>query len=56
MGIVSGAILSHLTVLGIVVQDDGGLLFLMAIAVLVCSAIVAFIRRRELPVVGEKFQ
>ena len=56
LGIVGGAILSHLTVLGIVVQDDGGLLFMMAIAVLICSAVVAFIRRRELPIVGEKFQ
>lgn len=56
LGIVSGAILSHLTVLGIVVQDDGGTLFVLAIVVFISSAIVAFIRRRELPVLGEKFQ
>lgn len=54
MGIVSGAILSHLTVLGIVVQDDGGGLFMMALVVFVSSAIVAFIRRREIPLIGEK--
>lgn len=56
LGIVSGAILSHLTVLGIVVQDDGGSLFMLAIVVLISSAIVAFIRRRDLPILGEKFQ
>src|SRR3954467_3466952 len=27
MGVIGGAIMSHLTVLGIVVMDDGGLLF-----------------------------
>ena len=54
LGIVGGAILSHLTVLGIVVQDDGGSLFVLAIVVLVSSAVVAFIRRRELPIIGEK--
>ncbi len=36
-GIISGAIVSHLTKLGIVVQDDGGLLFALAVVVLVGS-------------------
>lgn len=58
MGIVSGAILSHLAVLGIAIEDvgDGGELFALALVVLVSSAVVAFIRRRELPILGEKFQ
>src|SRR4051812_49421600 len=33
-GVMSGAIASHLTVLGIVVQNDGGLLFCLALTVL----------------------
>ena len=33
LGVMGGAIFSHLTVLGIVVQDDGGLLFALAITV-----------------------
>src|SRR3954471_19435858 len=33
MGVISGAIVSHLTRLGIVVQNDGGLLFALATAV-----------------------
>lgn len=52
LGVISGAILSHLTRLGIVVQNDGGLLFSLAILVFVCSGVVAWIRRGQLPVVG----
>ena len=58
LGIVSGAILSHLAVLGIAIEEvgDGGELFALALVVLVSSAVVAFIRRRELPILGKKFQ
>ena len=52
LGVISGAILSHLTVLGIVVQDDGGLLFWLALIVFVCSLGILIIRRHELPVIG----
>lgn len=52
LGVISGAIVSHLTKLGIVVQDDGGLLFALAVVVFVCSAAVLFIRRAQLPLVG----
>src|SRR3982751_591872 len=36
-GVISGAIVSHITRLGIVVQNDGGLLFILAVAVLAGS-------------------
>ena len=52
MGVMAGAIVSHLTVLGIEVQGDGGLLFGLAFAVFVGSAIVLFIRRGQLPWIG----
>lgn len=52
LGTISGAIFSHLTKLGIVVKDDGGLLFGLAIAVFICSAILLFFHRKELPLVG----
>lgn len=52
MGVMSGAIMTHLTKLGIAVKDDGGLLFGLAIAVFVCSAVVAFLRRTQIPFVG----
>src|SRR5512138_1632562 len=38
MGIMAGAIASHLTVLGIEVKGDGGLLFGLAITVFISSA------------------
>ncbi|UZR97880.1 DoxX family protein [Chondrinema litorale] len=41
--IISGAIVSHLTVLGIVVQNDGGLLFLMAVIVLLSSGTLIYL-------------
>ena len=56
MGVISGAIISHLTFLGIVVKDDGGLLFILALVVFICSAIVVFLRRNEIPVVGQYFK
>ena len=52
LGIISGAIFSHLTKLGIVIMNDGGFLFGLAVAVFVCSAALLFLHRRELPVVG----
>ena len=55
MGTITGAILSHLTRLGIVVKDDGGLLFILAIIVFIFSAGILFIRRSEIPIVGNRF-
>ena len=52
LGTISGAIFSHLTKLGIVVKDDGGLLFILAIVVFVCSAVVLIIHRKAIPLVG----
>jgi uncharacterized membrane protein YphA (DoxX/SURF4 family) len=53
LGVISGAIVSHLTKLGIVVKGDGGLLFGLAVVVFVASAIVLVMRRGQLPVIGE---
>ncbi len=52
MGLMGGAIMGHLTKLGIEVQGDHGLLFKLAITVLVAATLVAFLRRKELPIVG----
>jgi putative oxidoreductase len=56
MGLMTGAMFSHLTVLGIVVKGDGGLLFGLAVTVFVASALVLVIRRGQIPVVGPYFQ
>ena len=51
--VISGALASHLTVLGIVVKNDGGLLFGLAVTVFVTSAITAFLHRRQIPGVAQ---
>lgn len=48
MGLMSGAICSHLTKLGIVVMNDGGQLFVYALIVLICSSILAWVQRKHL--------
>ena len=47
-----GAIASHLTFLGVEVQGDKGLLFGLAVVVLVASAIALFLHRQQIPVLG----
>ena len=48
LGVISGAILSHLFVLGIEVQNDGGLLFGMAILVFVLLLITLILQKDKL--------
>ncbi len=48
LGIMGGAIISHLTVLGIEVMGDGGTLFMLALAVAVCSAFILWRDRRTI--------
>ena len=52
LAVITGAILSHLTVLGIEVQGDGGLLFGLALTVFAASTAILLLRRGEIPVVG----
>jgi uncharacterized membrane protein YphA (DoxX/SURF4 family) len=48
-GIISGAVLMHLTILGIQINNDGGLLFFMALIVLILSAIIIWNERKNIP-------
>lgn len=54
MGTMAGAILGHLTVLGIEVKGDGGLLFALAITVFVACGIVLLLHRTQIPVIGKR--
>ena len=47
IGILSGAIMAHLFVIGIESAGDGGELFGLALITFVCCSIVAYIRRLE---------
>jgi putative oxidoreductase len=55
MAATGGALVSHLTFLGIEVQGDKGLLFFLAVAVFVMSAISLFLHRMQIPVFGKRF-
>ncbi len=55
IGVMAGAIVSHLTVLGLVVMNDGGLLFTLALTVFLSSGVVLALHRREIPVIGRRF-
>jgi len=56
LGTISGAIFAHLTVLGIRMKEvnDNGELFALAMVVFLASAVILLIRRRAIPVIGEK--
>jgi hypothetical protein len=56
MGVMTGAIATHLTILGIEVKNDGGLLFGLALFVFTASALVLVIRRAQIPVIGRLFE
>ena len=54
IGVMAGALLSHVIVLGIEVQGDKGLLFALALIVFVCSTANLLLHRSEIPVIGRK--
>jgi hypothetical protein len=47
-GVMMGAILSHLFVLGIEVENDGGLLFVLAVITLLCSLGLLYFNKNKL--------
>jgi putative oxidoreductase len=55
LGLMGGAIMSHLTLLGIEVGDDGGALFIMALVTLAAGTVTTWLHRAELPIVGARF-
>jgi len=55
LGVISGAMVSHLTRLGIVVKNDGGLLFALAVIVFVCSLAILVLRRQQIPILSRLF-
>ena len=56
VGILAGAILMHLTLLGIDVQGDGGGLFYTGILLLVLALVIAWFYRKAIPILGAKFK
>ena len=54
-GVMVGAIGSHLFILGVVVKDDGGLLFGLAVLVFAGSVGILLLRRGQLPFMAKVF-
>ena len=52
IGLMSGAIISHLTILGIVFNNDGGALFMSAIVTLLAGIILLIQNKKEIPFIG----
>ena len=54
LGLIGGAIMMHLTQLGIEVKGDGGVLFYTAVLTFILSAIILFNQRKAIPFIGKK--
>ncbi|APY09584.1 DoxX family protein [Winogradskyella sp. J14-2] len=54
LGLIGGAIVMHLTQLGIEVNGDGGVLFYTAIITFILSAIILYYFRKYIPILGKK--
>ena len=52
VGLMAGAIFSHLTQLGIEVKNDGGTLFFMAVGTWVLSLIILWSERKKIPFIN----
>ncbi|MBO6830901.1 MAG: DoxX family protein, partial [Muricauda sp.] len=49
----AGAIFSHVTQLGVVVQNDGGTLFILALVTLIFCMVLAWVNRKQIPYVNK---
>ena len=53
LGVLGGAIIMHLTNLGIEINGDSGTLFYMAVGTFILSAMVLFFYRKDIPIIGK---
>jgi hypothetical protein len=53
LGVISGALLSHLTILGIEIMGDGGTLFYLALVVFIGSAWLAIKHVKQIPILKD---
>lgn len=54
LGTMTGAIMSHIAILGIVHNDDGGALFIGAVVTFLASLILLIQNRKDIPFLGGK--
>jgi len=49
-GLMAGALFFHLSILGVEVQEDGGYLFFLALGVFAACTLVAWVSRKNIPI------
>lgn len=54
LGVIGGAILMHLTQIGIEVNNDGGVLFATAILTFILAAIILYMYKKDIPFINKK--
>lgn len=55
LGLMLGAIGTHLVILGVVVMDDGGQLFIYAVLVAISAAIILWFEREKITAILNRF-
>jgi uncharacterized membrane protein YphA (DoxX/SURF4 family) len=55
LGLMLGAIGAHLVILGVVVMDDGGQLFIYAVLVAISAAIILWFEREKITAILNRF-
>jgi uncharacterized membrane protein YphA (DoxX/SURF4 family) len=55
LGLMLGAIGAHLVILGVVVMDDGGQLFIYAVLVAISAAIILWFEREKITTILNRF-
>ena len=51
-GTMMGALIAHVTVLGLEVNSDGGMMVMLMGVVIISTTVIMWIRRRKLPLIG----
>ncbi|RIA10016.1 DoxX-like protein [Flavobacteriaceae bacterium MAR_2010_72] len=54
LGIIGGAIVMHLSILGIEIHNDGGILFITAVITFILSATTLYLYRQDIPFLKKK--
>jgi len=55
LGIIGGAIILHLTQLGIEINNDKGVLFSTAVVTFILSGSILILYRKDIPIIGKYF-
>ncbi|HEX9826907.1 MAG TPA: DoxX family protein [Flavobacteriaceae bacterium] len=54
LGVIGGAIVMHLTQLGIQINNDGGVLFITALMTFILAFVILYKYKKDIPYIGKK--